>query len=94
MQVPSGQPFEARTRATVAEATLRLVEAQTVFALLRARWTVREIADETGISKSEVGRLRKIILDTNENFVDGWLEIDEEIGESVVRETARLWSQY
>lgn len=85
---------EARLRATVAEATLRLVEAQTVFALLRAGWTVREIADDTGISKSEVGRLRKLTLDTNDNPIDGWLEIDEDLGQSVARETAKLWSQY
>jgi len=83
---------EARHQARVADAVHRLVEAQTVYAFLQAGWTVREIADATGISKSEVGRLRTLMVDDDGSLEDGWLDVDDELAAAVAPEVARLWS--
>lgn len=92
-----GRPFphvvkEARRRADEADATLRLVEAQTVFALVKANWSVRDTEDVTGISKSEVGRLRKALVDENGHLHDGWLDIDDVTAGAVARNVGLLWS--
>lgn len=59
---------------------------------MQAGWTVREIADATGISKSEVGRLRTLMVDDDGSLEDGWLDVDDELAAAVAPEVARLWS--
>lgn len=82
---------DARIRSEIAAAAYQLVKEQAVYALRMRGRSMRDVQDETGIPKSDAGRLTKAMENDLGELVDGHLAEPANLISSIARTTEDIW---